>query len=86
MNFGKIFRGIVAGAALVGGSWAGAADDRDAAWVERRVEELQPTDAERAIDRIGWADDLRSAFRLSRESGRPVFLFTMDGRFSIGRC
>ena len=74
------------GVALVAGAWAGPADERDAAWVERRVEELQPTADERAIDRIGWAPDLRSAFRLSRESGRPVFLFTMDGRFSIGRC
>ena len=86
MNIGKIFRGVVAGAALITGAWAGAADDRDAAWVQNRVEELQPTEAERAIDRIGWATDLRSALRLSRESGRPVFLFTMDGRFSIGRC
>ena len=51
-----------------------------------RVEALQPTADERAIDRIGWASDIRSALRLARESGRPVFLFTMDGRFSIGRC
>ncbi len=72
--------------ALVAGAWAGPAGERDAVWVERRIEELQPTAAERAIDRIGWATDLRSAFRLARESGRPVFLFTMDGRFSIGRC
>jgi hypothetical protein len=78
--------GVVAGVALVAGAGAGPAGERDAAWVEQRVEELQPTAAERAIDRIGWATDLRSALRLSRESGRPVFLFTMDGRFSIGRC
>jgi hypothetical protein len=65
---------------------AGPDGGRDAAWIERRVEQLQPTAEERAIDRIGWAPDLRTALRLARESGRPVFLFTMDGRFSIGRC
>jgi hypothetical protein len=73
-------------AVLAAVAWAGAADQHDAVWVERRIEELQPTAGERAIDRIGWAIDLRSALRLARESGRPVFLFTMDGRFSIGRC
>jgi hypothetical protein len=73
-------------AALAGAAWAGPPGEHDATWIEHRIEELQPTAAERAIDRIGWADDLRAAFRLSRESGRPVFLFTMDGRFSIGRC
>ena len=86
MRFTRMTWGAVAGVALVAGSWASPADERDAAWVERRVEELQPTAAARAIDRIGWATDLRSAFQLARESGRPVFLFTMDGRFSIGRC
>ena len=86
MSFSRMTWEAVAGMALVAGAWAAPAGERDAAWVERRVEELQPNAAERAIDRIGWATDLRSAFRLSRESGRPVFLFTMDGRFSIGRC
>jgi hypothetical protein len=86
MSFTSMTWKVVTGVALAAVAWAGPADERDAAWVERRVEELQPTAAERAIDRIGWAPDLRSAFRLSRESGRPVFLFTMDGRFSIGRC
>ena len=59
---------------------------RDAAWVDDRVEALQPSLDERRIDRIGWARDICSALRLGREHGRPVFLFTMDGRFSIGRC
>jgi hypothetical protein len=60
--------------------------ERSAAWIDERVAALQPTAAERRIDQIGWARDIRSAMRLGREHGRPVFLFTMDGRFSIGRC
>jgi hypothetical protein len=62
------------------------AADHGPAWIDERVAALQPTDDERRIDRIGWAPDIRSALRLAREHGRPVFLFTMDGRFSIGRC
>lgn len=71
---------LALGTAMVG------VGDRDADWVERRVEELQPTAEERRIDAIGWAEDIRSALRLAEEHGRPVFVFTMDGRFDIGRC
>jgi hypothetical protein len=56
------------------------------AWIDERIAALQPAEEERRIDQIGWARDIRSALRLGREHGRPVFLFTMDGRFSIGRC
>jgi hypothetical protein len=62
------------------------AADHGPAWIDARVAALQPTADERRIDRIGWAPDIRSALRLAREHNRPVFLFTMDGRFSIGRC
>jgi hypothetical protein len=86
MNVTRMSWAAAASAALVAAALAGPSGEHDAVWVERRVEEMQPTSAERAIDRIGWAADLRSALRLARESGRPVFLFTMDGRFSIGRC
>lgn len=65
---------------------AGRSADRGADWVDKRVAALQPTADERRIDRIGWAADLRSALRLARQHNRPVFLFTVDGRFSIGRC
>jgi hypothetical protein len=68
------------------GIGTGRDDQRDAAWVDERVEALQPSLDERRIDRIGWARDIRSALRLGRIHRRPVFLFTMDGRFSIGRC
>jgi hypothetical protein len=65
---------------------AGPGADRDAAWVDERVTTLQPTADERRIDRIGWAQEIRTALSLAREHSRPVFLFTMDGRFGIGRC
>ena len=68
------------------GAFAGPTADRSVAWIDQRVAALQPTPDERRIDRIGWAHDIRSALRLAREHGRLVFLFTMDGRFSIGRC
>ena len=58
----------------------------NAAWVEKRVREWQPTPDERGFDKIGWARDIREAQRLSKQSGRPVFLFTLDGRMGIGRC
>ncbi len=86
MNIGRVLLAGATCAALAATLGAGPPDEHDAAWIERRVEQLQPTAAERAIDRIGWATDLRTALRLGRESGRPVFLFTMDGPFSIGRC
>ena len=57
-----------------------------ARWVDERVERWQPKPEERRIDEIGWAADIREALRLSRESRRPVFLFTHDGRMGVGRC
>ena len=68
------------------GAGAGPDADRSRAWIDERVAALQPTADERRIDQIGWSRDIISALRLGREHGRPVFLFTMDGRFSIGRC
>lgn len=65
---------------------AGTSEGPSIARIDERVAALQPTPDERRIDQIGWARDIRSALRLARQHGRPVFLFTMDGRFSIGRC
>lgn len=56
------------------------------AWVAARVQELQPTQQERKIDQIGWARSILAAERLAKENGRPVFLFTHDGRINTGRC
>lgn len=52
---------------------------QDAAWVTKRLEAWQPTTEERAMDRVGWAKDLREAQVLATKHGRPVFLFTYDG-------
>jgi hypothetical protein len=60
--------------------------DRDLAWVEKRVQELEPAARDRRIDEIGWASDIRQAERLAGEHNRPVFLFTHDGHINTGRC
>ena len=70
---------------------AGAADkavtDADlAAWVDQRIEGWRIKPAERPFDAIGWARNIREAEKLAKEHGRPVFLFTLDGRMDVGRC
>jgi hypothetical protein len=71
---------------LAGAACASAAAARDAAWVEQRVRDWQPTPRERRWEGIGWAKEIREAERLGKASGRPVFLFTLDGRMGVGRC
>jgi RNA polymerase sigma factor (sigma-70 family) len=63
---------------------SGARDDFAA--IERRIQDLQPTPAERRIDAIGWAADVPEAIRLAGIHNRPVFLFTHEGRIGTGRC
>ena len=58
----------------------------DLAWIEKRVEELQPKASEKKFDEIGWVRELREAERLAKEHGRGIFLFTHDGRMATGRC
>lgn len=55
-------------------------------WADGKVAQWRPTAAERRFDEIGWSESLTAARQLSSESGRPVFLFTLDGRIAIGRC
>jgi len=65
--------------------WAATADkpkpdDRDIpARIDARVDAWQPIPAERRLDDIGWAADIRTALSLAKEHNRPVFLFTYDG-------
>ncbi len=61
-------------------------DKNDLAWIDKRVQEWQPTKEERRFDEIGWAKDIREAKRLAKEHERPVFLFTMKGHVAEGRC
>ena len=72
--------------AVVGGTAEPQPGIRDLAWVEKRVQELEPAARERRIDEIGWASDIRHAERLAGENSRPVFLFTHDGHINTGRC
>jgi hypothetical protein len=63
-----------------------ASDTELPAWVEKTVQERQPTAAERRFDDIGWLTDIREAIRLAKQHERPVLLFTHDGHMAIGRC
>jgi hypothetical protein len=56
-----------------------AGDTDRSPWVEKRIQDWQPSAEERRFDEIGWAKDIREAERLAKEHGRPVFLFTYDG-------
>lgn len=58
----------------------------DRALVDRKIMDWQPSARERRWEQIGWAKDIRDAKRLAKASGRPVFLFTHDGRLNVGRC
>ena len=61
------------------------ADDRDEAWVQRRVQQIK--DAEPAAwRRIPWTASLLDARQASQKENRPVFLFTHDGNIDTGRC
>lgn len=79
-------RALVGALLLLGVGASGAGAPRDAAWVEQRFREWQPTAREKAWEQIGWARDIREAIRLGKEHTRPVFLFTLDGRMGVGRC
>jgi hypothetical protein len=54
-------------------------EDALVAKIDRRVRAWQPTPAERRLDDVAWAGDLRDALRLAKDNGRPVFLFTYSG-------
>ena len=54
--------------------------------IEKRVREAQPTRSEKRFDEIGWAKNILDAERLAKQYGRPVFLFTHDGKMETGRC
>ena len=59
---------------------------QDPSWVSTRVDEWKPRPSERKFDQIGWLTDIRAGLALAKKHGRPLFLFTHDGRMAIGRC
>jgi hypothetical protein len=58
----------------------------DLAWVNKRIQQLQPRPEEKRFDQVAWAPDIVQAVRLAHESQRGVFYFTHDGRMGEGRC
>ena len=63
-----------------------ANEEKFIAWVQKRVQEAQPTRSERKFDQVGWAKDILDAERLAKIHNRPIFLFTHAGRINLGRC
>jgi hypothetical protein len=72
------FTAGLTGAGILGQQPATGADEL-VSRVEKRVQAWQPTKAERRLDEIGWAKDIRDALQLAKKHGRPVFLFTYSG-------
>ena len=74
----------------------GSADDKPAAtpvsdadlaaWVDKRVNEWEPTAEEKRFDEIGWVHNVLDAEKLAAQHKRPIFLFTHDGKMNFGRC
>ena len=79
----QAFLAIASVSSLFAGS---ISDQKVISSVQAKVKKLEPRPNERRMDQVGWAGSLTEALQLSKESGRPVFLFTYDGDISTGRC
>lgn len=55
------------------------------AWVRERAAALQPTEAERRWEQIGWVHSLSQALSLGRKHQRPIYLFAILGRMELSR-
>ena len=55
-------------------------------WVDAKILEIRPTEAERKFDTIAWVPSIKDALRLAKEHGRPIMMFTYDGQIQTGRC
>jgi hypothetical protein len=79
-----LFSVVLVGSAVAADAWL--KDDSLVSSVEKKVHALQPTREERRFDQIGWAPGILAAEARAKELGRPVFLFTYDGKIETGRC
>ena len=79
-----LFSVVLAGSVTAAEVWL--KDDSLSSSVEKKVHSLQPTREERRFDQIGWAPGILAAEARAKEIGRPVFLFTYDGKIETGRC
>jgi hypothetical protein len=88
MNLAKVSTAVLFSVALLApaANKSEAEEEKFIAWVQKRVQEVQPTRTERKFDQVGWAKDILDAERLAKASNRPIFLFTHDGRVNWGRC
>jgi len=56
------------------------------AWLETRIQEIQPTAEDRKFDTIAWVPSIKDALRLAKQHSRPIMMFTYDGQIQTGRC
>jgi len=56
------------------------------AWVDGRIQEIQPSAEERKFDTIAWVPSIKDALRLAKQHSRPIMMFTYDGQIQTGRC
>ncbi len=82
----RVLFGFVTLVALLGLTAAERQPADPSGLVDERVQAWRIKPEDRPFDQIGWAADIRDALKLAKESNRPVFLFTLDGRMNIGRC
>lgn len=74
-----------AGWACLGSQAQARATLRDLAALRAQAEALDLNRGERVWDEIPWVRSLDQAKTLSRQTGRPIFLFSMWGDLD-GRC
>lgn len=55
-------------------------------WVDKRVRQMDARFVRGEYERIGWADGIGHAIKVAKKHKRPIFLFTLDGHMSSGRC
>lgn len=55
-------------------------------WLKQRSRTMEAQFGRQPFERIGWAEDLKTAYQLGAKHNRPVFVFTHDGHINSGRC
>jgi hypothetical protein len=56
------------------------------AWLDARIQEIQPSAEDRKFDTIAWVPSIKDALRLAKQHSRPIMMFTYDGQIQTGRC
>jgi len=80
---------VLANVVLLGCLYAYTHRERDfatlCAYVDEQIDRHRCTEHETSTRKIGWVDDLDTAFAFARKTGRPVFILNGDGDICTGR-